>query len=362
MTSLSLLRAPRRHRSGDDAFSPAFAAAMGRHFSPVSLADIWPDWHDTVLSSFPLRFVPLRHRVYRATVLPAVVGRVVGRLPSGGVTCVRGEMLMGDASAVYERRIKSRGRYVYNLIDDWFAVPTLATRASARCDLADLIVVPTTRLQEVCAARHPRATVACIEEPVDASRFDVASAGAAGETAERKSETPLLVWAGNPFSQRELFELADVLAAVHAVRPFSLVVISGQQRPALPLSIPWEWRPWSPIVEQEVIPRAWAGLCHLGADAFSAAKGCYKVKTYMAAGTVPVVSDVGHARTVLTAAAAGTLVPGNEPARWREALLAALASREDAVREGDRVRAYAREAFAFDHVAACWAEWLERLQ
>lgn len=361
MTPLSLFRAPRRHRSGDDAFSPAFAAAMGRHFAPVCLADIWPDWHDTLLASFPLRFVPLRHRVYRATVLPAVVSRVVERLPPGGVTCVRGEMVMGDTSAAPERRIKERGRYVYNLVDDWFAVPGLAPRAAVRCGLADLIVVPTQRLQDVCAARFPRATVACIEEPVDCSRFDGPGGATAGDPAARKSEEPLLVWAGNPFSQRELVELADVLAAVHAVRPFSLVVISGQRRPSLTLSIPWEWRPWSPAVEEDVIPRAWAGFCHLGDDAFSAAKGCYKTKIYMAAGTVPVVSDVGHARTVLSAAGAGTLVEDNDAVRWREALLAALSSREHAGREGARVRAHARQAFAFDRIAACWAESLERL-
>jgi hypothetical protein len=203
--------------------------------------------------------------------------------------------------------------------------------------------------------------VVCVEEPVDCSRFDAAAGAASDDPADRKSEQPLLVWAGNPFSQSELVALADVLAAVHAVRPFSLIVISGQRRPALPLSIPWEWRPFSPAAEREIIPRAWAGVCHLGDDAFAASKGCYKTKTYMAAGTVPIVSDVGHARKVLTAAGAGTLVPGNDAKVWREALLEALSSREHAGREGARARAYAREAFAFDRIAACWAAALKRL-
>ena len=361
MRPLSLFRAPLRYRSGDDAFSPAFAATLSRHFSPVRLADIWPDWHDTLLASFPLRFVPLRHRVYRATVLPAVVRRAVESLPAGGMTCVRGEMWMGDESAVYERRIKERGCYVYNLIDDWFAVSRLAPRALARCRLADLIVVPTIRLQEVCAAKSPGTEVVCIDEPVDSSRFDAVAGAAADDPAGRKAEQPLVVWAGNPFSQCELFALSDILAAVHAVRPFSFVVISGQRRPTLPLSIPWEWRPFSSAVESDVIPRAWAGLCHLGDDAFAAAKGCYKVKTYMAAGTVPIVSDVGHARTVVRAAGAGTLVSGNDAVRWKQALLDALSSREHAGREGARARAYAREAFAFDRIADCWAEALEQL-
>jgi len=354
MQALSLFRAPRRYRSGDDAFSQAFADAMTRHFSPVSLTDITPPWHDALLEALPVSLIPFRHGIYNRTVHPLLIRAALRRLPPGGVVCVRDELLRGDASARFERGLARRDTYIYNYFDNWFAVPQLAPRAKVRCELAAAVIVPTPRLKELCEELYPRKPVFSIEEPVDSGRF----AAAAG----RKADAPTLVWAGSPFRQRELVEMRDVLAAVHRVRPFEMTVLSGYRRPDLPLSIPWNWVPFSPAHEQEWIPRAWAGVCRLNADAYDAAKGCYKTKVYMAAGTVPVATDVGHARTVLHAAGAGRLIRENDDRQWIDALVELLSSREAAIAEGARCREFARDAFAYERIAADWAEAIHQVR
>lgn len=353
MKSLALFRAPRRYRSGDDAFSPAFANAMTRYFSPVSLSEISPQWHDDLLESLPVSLVPFRHRIYSRIVRPMMIRAAVGRLAPHGVVCVRDELWRGDATAVYEREIARRSTYIYNYFDDWFAVPHLAQRAKARCELADAIIVPTVRLQEICEECYPRKPVFAIEEPVDCGRFEA--------IATEKADVPTLVWAGSPFSQAELVGMRDILAAVHRLRPFDLIVLSGDRKPALSLPIPWRWVAFSPANEQEFIPHAWVGFCRLGTDAYAAAKGCYKTKVYMAAGTVPVVTDIGHARQVLRTAGTGFLIKDNDPRQWIDTLVQLLASRDAAIREGGKARAFAREQFAYDSIAADWAKAIQKV-
>ena len=347
MKSLALFRAPRRYRSGDDAFSQAFANAMSPSFSPVSLSEISPQWHDNLLESFPLSLVPFRHGIYNRSVRPMLIRDAVRRLAPHGVVCVRDELWRGDATALFEREIARHSTYIYNFFDNWFAVPHLAQRAKVRCELADAIIVPTVRLKEICEESYPQKPVFAIEEPVDCSRFDA--------NAVEKAEVPTLVWAGSPFSQAELVQMRDILTAVYRVRPFDLVVLSGDRKPALSLPIPWRWVPFSPANEQKCIPRAWAGFCRLGTDAYAAAKGCYKTKVYMAAGTVPVVTDIGHARQIVRAAGAGFLIKDNDPRQWIDMLVQLLTSRDTAIREGGRARDFAREQFAYGSIAADWA-------
>ena len=348
-----MFRAPPRYRSGDDAFSQAFADALSRFFSPVSLTHITPQWHDDLVDSWPMSLVPFRHGIYNRTVQPMMIRAAVRRLAPGGVVCVRDELLRGDATAAFEREIARRNTYVYNYFDNWFAVPHLAPRAKVRCELADAIIVPTAQLKEACEHLHPGKPVFAIEEPVDCGRFD--------DAAAEKADVPTLVWAGSPFSQGELVQMRDILVAVHRIRPFDLVVLSGYRKPDLSLPIPWRWVPFSPANEQAWIPRAWAGFCRLGTDAYGMAKGCYKTKTYMAAGTAPVVTDVGHARQVLHAAGAGFLIGENDPQRWIDTLVHLLSSRETATREGATAREFARRRFAYDRIAADWAEALQGL-
>ena len=353
MKSLALFRAQRRYRSGDDAFSQAFANAMTLYFSPVTLSEISPQWHDDLLESFPISLVPFRHGMYNRTVRPMMIRDAVRRLAPHGVVCVRDELWRGDATAGFEREIAQRNTFIFNYFDNWFAVPHLAPRAKARCDLAAAIIVPTERLKEICEESYPRKQVFAIEEPVDCRRFDV--------TAATKADVPMLVWAGSPFSQGELIQMRDILAAVYRVRPFDLIVLSGDRKPAMPLPIPWRWVPFSPANEQEFIPRAWAGFCRLATDDYAAAKGCYKTKVYMAAGTVPVVTDIGHARQMVHAAGAGVLIKDNDARQWIDTLVQLLSSRDTATREGGRARDFACEQFAYGSIAADWAQAIQKV-
>jgi glycosyltransferase involved in cell wall biosynthesis len=354
MTAISLLRAPAHARSGDDAFSQRFADALSHHFPTVTLRDIWPDWHHRWLHALPMRLLPFRHALYSRTLLRRACGTTVRNLTPGSTVCVRGELLPGDRTAAFEREIARRHRYIYNLIDNWFAIPHLVTNARVRCEIANAVIVPTERLRDVCADVFPKQRVICIEEPVDADRFNTA--------AGSKADVPTLVWAGHLYSHSELEAIRDILAEVHSSVPFKLYVLSGYRKPRVRLDIPWEWIPFSPANEQRIIPQAWAGFCFLQDDDYSLCKGCYKMKTYMTAGTVPVVTNAGHAHQVLTAAGTGMLVNGNARAAWKAALLASLTSRDEAIRGGEAARRYAQTHFDFQTIAASWADAIHQTQ
>jgi len=354
MTFISLLRAPAHDRSGDDAFSQRFADALSHHFSDVTLRDIWPDWHHSWLHTLPIRLLPFRRALYSRTLLHRACRKTVRSLAPDGTVCIRGELWPGDRTAAFEREIARTHRYIYNLIDNWFAIPQLATNAGVRCEIAHAVIVPTERLRDICADLFPQQRVICIEEPVDAYRFN-ASAGI-------KADTPTLVWAGNPYGHGELEAIRDILTEVYSTLPFKLYVLSGYRKPQVRLDIPWEWIPFSPANEQRIIPQAWAGFCFLRDDDYSSCKGCYKMKTYMTAGTVPIVTNTGHAHQVLTAAGTGTLVNGNAHGAWKEALLASLASRDEAVRGGEVARRYAQTHFDFSTIAASWADAIQQAQ
>ena len=109
---LSLFRAPRHSRSGDDAFSQAFADAMKRYFSPVSLSDLCPEWHDALLGTFPATLIPFRQGIYNRTVRYMMIRNAFRRLVPHGVVCVRDELWVGDATAMFEREIAQRNAYI----------------------------------------------------------------------------------------------------------------------------------------------------------------------------------------------------------------------------------------------------------
>ena len=81
----------------------------------------------------------------------------------------------------------------------------------------------------------------------------------------------------------------------------------------------------------------------------------------MAAGTAPVVTDIGHARQVLRAAGAGFLIKENDTRQWIDTLVQLLTSRDMAIREGGRVRDFAREQFAYGAIAADWAGAIQKV-
>jgi glycosyltransferase involved in cell wall biosynthesis len=64
---------------------------------------------------------------------------------------------------------------------------------------------------------------------------------------------------------------------------------------------------------------------------------------------------------VLDAAGAGFLIKDNDAQKWIDALVQLLSSRDWAVREGGKVRAFAREQFAYDPIAAHWAEAIHKV-
>jgi hypothetical protein len=63
----------------------------------------------------------------------------------------------------------------------------------------------------------------------------------------------------------------------------------------------------------------------------------------------------------LHAARAGFLIKENDPRQWIDMLVQLLSSRDTAIREGGRVRDFARERFAYGSIAADWAGALQKV-
>jgi hypothetical protein len=102
----------------------------------------------------------------------------------------------------------------------------------------------------------PHAKVLVLEEPIDVDRLKPVA-------IYQPSDLPFLAWTGHVTSLADLKEYADILEQVHAKYPFKLRIISGEKRPHLEASFPWEWFPFDPQKESRYLSGAAAGLAPL---------------------------------------------------------------------------------------------------
>lgn len=194
----------------------------------------------------------------------------------------------------FEKSLRQRGaKYVLHLQDNWLDAPNKSPGVRARMEIADLVVVVSHELKRQVLKHYPNVRTVFLEEPIDVDRVRPVVWGAS-------PEVPVLLWTGNPGNLTSHFpELIDALKKVYNKFPFVLRVVSGASQPCLNFPFPVEWRPYSLEKESENLAGALAGLAPLEDSLYARCKDVYKVKTYMAAGVVPLASGIGHCLEVI---------------------------------------------------------------
>lgn len=337
MSGLLILRPPHDLRSGDDVLCARTIAGLNKAGLPAQGGELSSQWWASRLWSSSL---PGRRMLFEYG--PAFVQLLMHRrrLGDSSAVWINGPASLLNHNCWFERAILKSGQpYVFHLQDDWFSIPYNRAVAGPRVRLASLTVVPTEPLKQRIMGLFPDAKVLVLEEPIDVGRFKPAP-------VTSTSDLPFLVWTGHVASMADLKQYAAVLERVYARHPFKLRIISGQHQPALAASFPWEWFPFDPRREAELLSGAAAGLAPLEDSAYARCKGGYKVKTYLAAGLPIVASPVGHHNRLIQPGETGLLAATDD--EWVDAIVrlltdASLARRLSAAAREAAVSKYSHE-------------------
>jgi len=345
---LKIFTHPISNSSGSDTVGPRTAQELRANGIEAEHHDLWPEKTADLL----LRFMPPRFQVraVRYAIAPFTCWKHIRSFGTGNTVMVVGSALPIDTRCRFEREIKRRNHYVFNLKDDYFSIPKpiWPEMAKARIPLADLVVVVNESLRERVLSLFPDAPVEVFEEPVDVDRVKPV----AGLDAK-----PVLVWAGHMASQTELPALVAPLERVYREVPFTLRIVSGQWRPThLRLPFPWEWKPYRFQDEAQLLSGAWAGLAPLVDSIYARCKGTFKVKVYMSAGLASIASAVGQHRELIRHGETGYLTTREDD--WVGTLLAVLRDPDHARKLGEAARADAVARFSHRSVIPDWARKL----
>ena len=348
MGDLVIFRPPQALRSGDDVLGPRTILGLNKAGLSVRYYELSSQWWARKLWFSRL---PGRRTIFEYG--PALAGLLSHRLKIGRAAAV---WINGPASPLnkncwFERAAIRAGKpFIFHLQDDWFSMPYIKDVASARVRLASLVVVPTEALKERIMGLFPDAKVIVLEEAIDVERLKPVP-------VERPSDLPFLVWTGHVTSMADLKESAGLLSHVYASHPFKLRIVSGENKPVLDASFPWEWFPFNPTRESELLSGATAGLAPLEDSSYARCKGGYKVKTYLAAGIPVVASPVGHHCNLIRSGENGILA--GTPEEWEAALLKLLQDPSFARRIGEAGRESAEKRFSHEVQMPVWAAALK---
>lgn len=349
MSDLLIFRQPAALISAHDVLSSKSIAGLNRAGISCSARELTSQWWAEKLWFSKL---PGRRTFFEYG--PALAGLLRRRRQIRDVRCV---WINGPASPLnencwFERSIVKAGKpYIFHLQDDWFSEPSLRDVAVPRVRLASLVVVPTDPLRERILGLFPDAKVLVLEEPIDVERVrPVASHAPAG--------LPFFVWTGHVSSIADFKEYAGILDRVYARHPFKLRIISGQNRPQLTASFPWEWFQYDRENESEYLAGAAAGLAPLNDGPYARCKGGYKVKTYLTAGVPTVASPVGHHTRMIRSGENGILA--RTPEEWESALVQLLQDPPFATRLGEAGRASSEKQYSHEVLMPVWASELQK--
>ena len=276
--------------------------------------------------------------------------RIAGKISSASGVWINGAASPLNVNCWFERAILKAGKpYIFHLQDDWFSVPSLRLQAEARVRLASLVVVPTEPLKERVFALFPDAKVLVLEEAIDIDRVHPL-------TPKTGTDLPFFVWNGHTASLADLKKFTGIFERLREKFPFRIRIVCGETRPMLDTSFPWEWFPYDPTAESEVLSGAVAGLAPLEDGPYARCKGGYKVKTYMAAGIPVVASPVAHHAKVVQSGINGLLA--STEAEWEQALLSLLADRGLGRQLGAAAREAAVSKYSHEVLMPVWADKL----
>jgi glycosyltransferase involved in cell wall biosynthesis len=169
------------------------------------------------------------------------------------------------------------------------AVPGELERLLRVCAGVDEVVAGNTFLAEKVRTSARRVTV--LPTPLDTDRYVPAGA------ARRSGGLPVVGWMGTSCNLFFLPPLFDALAPLAGQVRLSVV---SDGRIDLPAGLAGECERWTPQTEIPALQALDIGLMPLTDDEYTRGKCGFKLLQYMACGAVPVASDVGFNREIIT--------------------------------------------------------------
>ena len=340
-----ILHPPNIMRSAPDVINDKTISGLKHAGIDCERSELWPEfWAKKIWFSA----LPGRRRLFEYG--PAYFS-LLGhhrKIKEANAVWINGPSSLLNTNCWFERSILKAGKpYIFHLQDDWFSVPGLEQQASARVQLATLVVVPSDVLKERILGLFPAAKVLVLEDPIDIDRVRPLS-------LSKNDGVPFFVWSGHPASLNDLQKFSGIFDAIFKKFPFKIRVICGETRPEMNVSFPWEWFPYDRHKEADLLSGAVAGLAPLADSPYNRCKATYKPKTYFAAGIPVVASPVGFHSKIIIPGYNGIL-PNND-AEWEVALSSLLNDKGlvSALGEGGRHAAVTK--YSHEVLMPIWAE------
>lgn len=342
---------PPTMKSGSDVVGLRTAEEFRSIGMPCKCLYLWPEFLARHLFWGKPRIF---RKIYTSIISPFSLICLLFRFKKGDYVWINSVSLIYDETKIwFEALMVRRGvHYIYHLQDYWFDTARHSAASSKRIELADMTVVVSHELRRQVLSRFPDAKVVFLEEPIDTDRVRPVK-------TLQKNNLPVLVWTGNPMNlMRHFPDLVEVLDSVSQKIPFKLRIISGSRRPKLDLPVEWEWFPYSLDKEAEFLAGALVGLAPLIDTVYSRCKDVYKVKTYMAAGVVPMTTGIGHCLEVVKHGETGFMFNSKE--EWEAGLIKLLEDHELARSSGQAARNYAVEHLSHKELVPVWYKTLQK--
>jgi glycosyltransferase involved in cell wall biosynthesis len=259
--------------------------------------------------------------------------------------------------AFLERLVKLSGRPIVFDFDDaiflqhtneanrFFSRLKFAGKTGSICRLSTSVTVGNAWLAEYAKKYNPNVTI--IPSSVNTDVY-------LPRPKDRRAPGDKIIvgWTGSSTSQTHLEMFAPVLKKMLARRSFELHVHSDR-KPELP-DIPFQWHPWSPKNEVEVISNFDIGIMPLPDDEWSLGKCSMKALLYMSLGIPTVCSDVGMNREVIRHGESGFLASNED--EWFECLEKLIDEESLRVKLGDAARATVIENYSMKRCADLFGE------
>ena len=255
-----------------------------------------------------------------------------------------------DTKCWFERRIVRNGAtYLFYLIDDLLSQPAYCESTERRIRLSSAVIVVTPQLKKKVQEQFPDKPCIVWEEPIDCERVGQITYPDPGATVS-------VAWTGRMPRAKKFNEM---IQEAKESADFSFRVVTGKKRPEMGFPFEWDWRPFCHAREAMSFNGCVAGIANLEDTPYDACKGNYKVKTYMAMGLCPIVSDVGYARDLIKHGETGFLVSSKQD--WIDAVRFVVENPHEAIEMGKRARLYILNTYAAEPLAEAWARELKPL-
>jgi glycosyltransferase involved in cell wall biosynthesis len=342
--NLRIFRPPFSLRSAHDILGDKTSEMFSIAGIPCVSRDLWPEFPAALMHSGR---IPFGVRSFAKFLAPAFANRSMRHVTSGDLFWILGAAVPRQRMAQQERKLKNRGAgYIFHIMDDWLEVEYLREATLQRAELADLIVVPTPVLQDKISRHFPFKKVLSLEEPIDINRVYPKQ-----NPASAARQSPVIVWTGNPSNLDLLRPITRALEIISNKHPFTLRIIS-KKPPKFSFPFPMEWKKYDFHKESDLLSGASIGLAPLHDSPYARAKGIYKVKTYLAAGIIPIGPPIGYLNHLIQHGENGMLCSSEE--EWVDNITYLLTNQEARRQMALKARQSAIEKYSHAAVSPQW--------